>query len=524
MIILTPEQMNRLDEYVINKLNIPGTVLMEHAALAVAEKVEKMVEGIPEPKAVLFVGTGNNGGDGFAAARILESKGIKTVTCLFGDPEKIKGDARVNYDIHKAMGLTLLEYGKDRHEEFVRNVQEADLAVDALMGTGFSGTPRYPIDEAIHILNGYAKKVLSVDIPSGVNGTDGSVSTCCVQADETVTFCCLKPGLCLYPGRGMAGNVTVVPIQIPKQAVERMNSTMHFVDADLAREWLPLRKVDGNKGDYGRLTIITGTGGMTGASVLAAKAAYRTGSGLVYLLTDKKTLPVFETTAIEAVKIPIESDSLEEEFERLKSFLDKQDCLVIGPGMGNNERTFRIVRYFLNTDKNIVLDADGLNVLEGKTELLKTSKANIVITPHPGEMSRLCGKSIGEIQMNRLKAAGDFAAQTGVTVVLKGAGTVISSPEGIHMINSTGSAGLSVAGSGDVLSGMIGSLMGQGLPTLKACALGVYLHGLAGEYAADQFTEYGVTASDIIELIPSAYKGAGKNYNRPAGVFDLTCT
>ena len=162
MIILTPEQMNRLDEYVINKLNIPGTVLMEHAALAVAEKVEKMVEGIPEPKAVLFVGTGNNGGDGFAAARILESKGIKTVTCLFGDPEKIKGDARVNYDIHKAMGLTLLEYGKDRHEEFVRNVQEADLAVDALMGTGFSGTPRYPIDEAIHILNGYAKKVLSV--------------------------------------------------------------------------------------------------------------------------------------------------------------------------------------------------------------------------------------------------------------------------------------------------------------------------------------------------------------------------
>lgn len=512
MVILTPAQMNKLDDYAITQLKIPGIVLMENAAKAVADKAIEMMKDCSDPIVTVFAGTGNNGGDGLAVARILENKGVKTLTYLFGDPQKIKGDARINYEINVCMNLGMKEYHADIKEECIHRVQISDLTVDALLGTGYAGMLREPLGEAIDIINGYARRVLSVDIPSGVNGTDGSVDQCAVKALETVTFCYPKVGLCVYPGRAFAGNLTVADIQIPKQAVEHMNIKLHRIGASLVKEWLPVRKIDGNKGDYGRVTVISGTQGMTGASTLATKAAYRTGSGLVYMVTEKSGLPVFETAVIDAVKIPIESSSnVEEEFEKINDFIDKQDCFIIGPGMGNNERTFRIVRYFLSkTGKNIVLDADGLNVLEGKTDLLENSGCNIIITPHPGEMSRLCGKSIGDVQKDRLKTAGDFATKTGVTVVLKGAGTVVSTPDGVQMINSSGCPGMSVAGSGDVLAGMIGSLIGQGLPDLKACALGVYLHGLAGEYAEEKLTEYGVTAPDIIDMIPTAYKKVAK--------------
>ncbi len=514
MKIVTPEQMSRLDRYIIENLKIPGIVLMENAALAVANKALDMLSQKTDTYVVVFCGIGNNGGDGFAVARILENNGVKTTTYVFGNTASIKGDAKTNYDININMKLDIKQYSVDIKEQCVKAVKNSDLTVDALLGTGFNGPLRNGIADAISIINTYSKMILSIDIPSGVNGADGSVPQDAVRAHETVTFCLPKIGLCVYPGHEYAGRITVANIQIPKNVVEEQNYTVRTIDLREVKAMLPRRRPDGNKGDYGRVMVIGGQKGMTGAVILAAKAAYRTGSGLVYIKTSEADSHIYETTVIEAVKIIFEDNKpVHDQPEHIIQLINMQDCFVIGPGMGKSLLTLKTLEYFLSLEgKNIVLDADALNVLEGRIDLLKNACCNVAVTPHPGEMSRLCGISIEDIQKDRLAVAKQFSEHTGVITVLKGAATIVTDPGGSVLINTTGCGGMSTAGSGDVLAGMIGSLSGQGVDLIKACTLGVYLHGLAGEYAGKKYTEYGMTASDIIEMIPAAYMEIGNNY------------
>ena len=499
-------QMREMDRKTIEEYGVLGIVLMENASMALSEVCADYLKSRGLKKAAIVCGAGNNGGDGFAAARLLTVRGYDVDVLLAGKEEKIKGDALINYNALLKMGIRVIK----KIEDFENVISKADIVVDALFGTGFSGEVRAPYDSVIDIINGSGKYVVSVDMPSGVDSDTGKAASHSVAADETVTFALAKIGSILYPGAENCGRLTVAGISIPKQVMEAAEIKIKALDFEEARALLPERKKRSNKGSYGRLFAFCGSKAMCGAAVLSVKSAYRAGCGLVYGCVPNECVDIIQNLVPEAVVKPMPSINgrfSPEGADAIAEDLKQAKAVVIGPGIGQGDEVKKFVIDILKKVQcHAVIDADGLNALAGNAEVLAETAKIPVITPHPGEMARLTGKSVKEILDSTIDTAVDFAKKYNCVVLLKDARTVIASPEGQVYINMTGNNCMSKGGSGDVLTGIIGGLLCQMDDPFKAAVLGAYIHGLCGDKAAEKLGHYGVLAGDISGFLPEVIK------------------
>ncbi len=498
-------QMKRMDDAAIHERNIPSTLLMERAAEGLLREVNALGDG---PVAV-FAGVGNNGGDGVAVAAMLKKQG-RTVRCfLVGEREKMTPDCR-------EMALRLAEAGGEAEPFDPENLEQtsyamdASVIVDALFGVGLNAPLREPGASAVKLINLSGAKVISADVPSGVEADTGRVLGDAVRADVTVTFSMAKPGLFVGKGGVCAGRVVVHDIGIPADLMEQEPVSTFLVDGELVKSWLPARPVDGHKGTFGKVLIVGGAGGYCGAPVLASRGALRTGAGLVTLAVPSA---VYETVAVkcddEAMVRPLPNKKdgtlSEDAIDPLMGLMAGRDAALIGPGMGRSGALETLTCCAAATAQfPLVVDADGINALAGHMDVLEARRGRpTVLTPHDGEFARMGGDlSSGD----RLGAARAFARRHGVILVLKGHNTIVAVPNGQCFVNANGNSGMAKGGSGDVLGGMILALLGQKLNPVRAAVCAVYLHGRAGDLAAADKGEYGMLPSDLVGQIPYAIK------------------
>ena len=510
MKLVTAQEMKELDTQAQAAYAVPGIVLMDNAAQAVADAAHEALEEVDGEKVLLFCGGGNNGGDGFGAARWLQNYGIKVRVFVVGSAlEAISGDAALELTMLQKTGVQVeLLTSEDDWLVAELAAAKADVIIDALLGTGFHGELQGDFLRACQLINDSGKYVIAVDVPTGVNADNGAAAENAVRADKTVTMALVKTGLLLYPGREYCGDIELADIGLPQQLVEDYPSHKYRLTADIVRELLPLRKADAHKGDAGRIVICAGSPGYTGAAALCADAAVKAGAGLVSLYTPLSSRDVLATKLTEVMVHGL--------LERMPGILggsaagdvlknaNAADILALGPGLGTSESTQQVVREILQKlTVPVVIDADALTALVGNTEILTQMQAAKVLTPHPGEMARLTGKEISEINADRVSIAAEYAKEWQAVVVLKGAPTVIACPDGTTYVNSTGTSALATGGSGDVLTGIIAGLAGQEISLQEAAVCGVYLHGLTAELSG---IDIGLAAGEIAPLLPEARK------------------
>lgn len=503
MKVALPSEMKMLDKKAIEQFGIPSVVLMENAALVVANICLKKLKKLKINSVLIVAGKGNNAGDGFAVARILHNKGIYVEVVIVEPIEKIQLDALIQLKIIQNMNIAIHTI-----KNFSEKLKEFSFIIDALLGTGLVGEVREPICSIIDVINQGGKYIISIDIPSGISGETGKVLKTAIKANETVTFALPKLGLLLYPAVEYVGKLHIADISIPKKAVEEININQNMLVKKEALQLLPKRIPRSNKGTYGKLFVIAGSKNMTGAAVLACTSAYKTGVGLVYSCIPKKIMKIIQTLVPAAVEVPLEEEYGKVcgyAFDDLEEKLKKATAIVLGCGLGTGEEvTEFVIRVLENITCPIVLDADGLNAITKNMEVFDKMKITPIVTPHVGEMSRLIGKTTTEILDDIVSTAKEFAKEYHTITVLKDAHTVIASPEGQIFINITGNESMAKGGSGDVLSGIIGGLLAQGCKPFNAAVLGVYIHGLAGDIAAKKIGKYGLMPEELASTIPDA--------------------
>lgn len=508
MKLVTAKEMKALDVQAQNDYAMPGILLMDNAAQAVAEAVHEALTALEGERVVIFCGGGNNGGDGLGVARWLQSYGVSVRAFVVGAAlDAVQGDAALELAMFtKAGGRVEALSTEDDWVLADLAASKADVLVDALLGTGFHGELEGDVLRACELLNKSEKYILAVDVPTGVNADNGAVSENAVRADHTVTMALVKTGLLLYPGREYCGDIELADISMPVKLVEEYQSDKYRLTDEIVRELLPLRKANAHKGDAGRVVICAGSPGYTGAAALASDAAVKAGAGLVSLYTPLSSRDVL---AIKLTEVMVHGL-----LERMPGILgggaasdvassaEAADVLAIGPGLGTSESTQEAVRTILQKITTpVVIDADALTALAGHTEILAAMQAQKVLTPHPGEMARLTGLEIAEIEADRINVAKKYAEQWQAIVVLKGAPTVIGCPNGTVYVNSTGNSSLATGGSGDVLTGIIAGLAAQEISLQEAAICGVYLHGLAAELTG---IDIGLAAGELAALLPQA--------------------
>ena len=480
--VVTVEIMRELDRHMIWDVGIPGSVLMENAASAVAKAI---LNSGRAGKVVIMIGPGNNGGDGLALLRILCTNNIDAAGLILCDPSKYSGDAAVNY--RSAVNLALpLTY--DTGELY-----RADVIIDAIYGTGLSRPVEGKPLEAIRIANACDAYRIAVDIPSGINGDTGKALGEAFSADETVTFLALKRGLLLTNERERVGRITVAKIGMTDTAHSAIASSEQLIDEDFVRKLLPPRRSVTSKGDYGRSLIIAGSSGMPGAAVLCSKACMRTGSGLTKAFVSDDAVSSFSSIP----EVMVCPDSL---FD-VQALIAWASAVGIGPGLGNDPQKRSKLHEVLKIGKNAVIDADGLNTLDD--ELKSMLGANCVLTPHPGEMARMTGKTVAEIVSDPVGIASDYSKRYGCVVLLKNAVSVIASPDSRIRYNSAGNPGLAKGGSGDVLTGIITALLAQGIDPFDAASAGAFILGQSAEKAFELLRERMLCAGDVISALGS---------------------
>jgi NAD(P)H-hydrate epimerase len=504
--------MRAIDQNAIKQYGIPGIVLMENAGVEVVRLIEKVFDKVSDIKVCIFAGKGNNGGDGYVVARHLSNKGAKVKVFLLADKTEVIGDAKNNLDIISQMGIDVLEVAGDRDWDKMRiAVTFADCLVDGLVGTGFAGKLSGNLAQTVEIINHADKTVIAIDIPSGVQADTGAIAGLAVEATHTVTFGLPKPGLLLYPGATHTGEITVADIGIPTVLLSDEQIKQNLITVNDVRQALGRRRPDAHKGNCGKVLVVAGSLGLTGAAALAATAALRTGAGLVTLGIAESLHAIMEMKLTEVMTKPLPESVSGAIGKKALAYIEELaaqcDILAIGPGLGRQEETLAMVRDVIKqVDCPLILDADALIALVGYTDLLPDVKALPILTPHPGEFARMTGVSAEEINQDRIGSARAAAAQWGSIVVLKGARTVVAFPDGEVYINITGNAGMASGGTGDVLTGVIAALAAQGLSSHAAAIVGVYMHGLAGDIVA-QNGLIGLTASDVIAALPAAICG-----------------
>jgi NAD(P)H-hydrate epimerase len=501
--------MMAVDGYAIQQLGIPGVVLMENAGRACCAKFVGRFGDKPDASVLVLAGKGNNGGDGYVMARVLSEQGWQVTTLVLAEEEAITGDARVMLEIVQQLNLPV---------EFVTDISGLSsrlsavspaIIIDAIFGTGLKSDVRGLQAEAIRLINASSAAVFSVDIPSGVDGSSGRVCGLAVQADLTVTFDHAKIGHGCQPGAAYAGHLDVVDIGIPQAGRPDFSTRVQLIDFAAACRMVPDRPTVGHKGKFGHLLVVAGSPGKTGAAALAGDSGVRSGCGLVTVATAATVHDIIEVKLTEAMSVPLsDSDGLMigDAIGQLAELLRSRNALALGPGLGQSAELGELIKILIPVlDRPTVIDADGLNLLAHHLEILdQRNDVPLVLTPHPGEMARLTGVTVAEIEANRFEAAQQFARKYGVVLLLKGARTVIAAPDGRVNINSTGNDGLASGGSGDVLTGLIGGLLAQGLDGFSAATLGAWLHGRAAELVAASQGTAGMAASDLLTQLPVA--------------------
>ncbi|MEY8337098.1 NAD(P)H-hydrate dehydratase [Lachnospiraceae bacterium 62-35] len=502
--LVSGSEMKEIDRYTIEEIGIPSLVLMERAAMKVAEEAEQLASASDE--ILVVCGTGNNGADGIAAARMLWEKGFHVSVLSVGHKENQTRERKLQLEIAERLGVPVWEYG----EVFPKT---CDILIDALFGVGLTRPIEGLYKDMIELLSAIRpKKTIAVDIPSGIHAGTGAVMGCAFCADVTVTFGYEKLGTALYPGREYSGIVKIVDIGFPKKSREAVAEKLFPGQIVFALEREDLRKIPrrpsySNKGTFGKVLIIAGARNMAGAAYLSALGAYRTGAGLVKVMTVEENRLIIQEKLPEAVVITYNPDQILGDIQernhfslKLELLCREMDAVVLGPGMGQEPYVRELVKSVMClVCSPVILDADGLNTIAANPELTGYYTENIIITPHLGEMARLTGKSIKEIQEDLIGTAEDYAKKYGLTCVLKDAVTITADREGQIAVNQTGCSAMAKGGSGDVLTGMIAALIAQGMEEGEAARMGVFFHGLCGEYAAFCKGSRGVLAHEIAD-------------------------
>ena len=524
MKILSATQMAEVDRLTTETYRIPSILLMENAGRSVADEIERACPGLHQKDIAVLCGRGNNGGDGFVVARYLALRGANPSILLFADPEKFHGDALANWQIARAMGLRIQVLPLPAEAKAcLKKSATPDVIVDALFGTGLSKPVGPEFRHVIEWVNNASGKafVVAVDIPSGLMADSPAIPGPAVKAHLTVTFSALKLAHVLPPASDLAGKVVLAPIGSPAALFDNPEYRLNLVDKAQVRRTLPRRVRDSHKGSFGHIYIVAGSRGKSGAALMTGLAALRTGAGLVTLWLprslQKDVVGKFPELMTEVLPETEEGTSDRSGAEKLLAMLADMDTLVLGPGLTTHASTRRLVWELVRRSPvPVVLDADGINAFVPPAEpLLNEQDQPVIITPHPGEMARLTGKGIAEVQKDRLAAARDCAAKRHCYVVLKGFQTIVATPAGELYINNTGNPGMATGGTGDILAGMLGRFVAgwktravQGdrsrLPDYICAA--VYLHGLAGDLAAEDEGMESLIATDLLKYLPGAFK------------------
>ncbi len=486
--VLDSSQMKEIDRFSIEEAGIPSIVLMERAALAVCEVLREKADR--EVSVLCVCGNGNNGADAAACARILNGWGYKTAVCLVGNMDKGTDELKLQLNILEKISVPTVTLDK---------INDYDVIVDGIFGVGLSRGIEGEIVEIICSINHSNKMVIAVDVPSGINATTGQVMNFAINADYTVTFGYMKTGLILYPGNVCAGEIVVADCGFAPMAIRAIPDKKFIYEQDDVNR-LPARRQDSNKGTYGKVLVVAGSDNMSGAAYFAGKAAYRTGAGLVKILTAKSNKDIIAKLLPEAVLGYYDTISDEE----IKEYVNWAEQVIIGPGLSTDEQAAKLLYKILgfvresDAEKKVLLDADALNIIscDGRTDCL----AGCVLTPHVGEMARLTGKKIAEIKKDVIGTAVDFAKEHKCICVLKDARSVVTDGDKIY-INVSGNSGMSTAGSGDVLTGIIAGMWANGMELFDGAILGTYIHGCAGDVARAELGEYFMKADDIADGI-----------------------
>jgi NAD(P)H-hydrate epimerase len=511
--------MRLLDRATIEKGLATGEALMERAGQGVVAAMERTYGSLLGMRVLALCGTGNNGGDGFVAARHLHAHGVEVHVGILGDPARVAGDARLHLEQLESAGVPAHPLASTAElERLMASRDEWDFALDALLGTGARGVPEALAAEgvnALRTLDDAGTTVVAVDVPTGVNADTGAIARRAVRADLTVTFGFPKRGHFLYPGRAFVGRLEVVDIGLAMDAVEASALTVFVSTAPEIAALLPARDPRAHKGSVGRVLVVGGSVGLTGAVALAARAALRSGAGYVQAAVPKSLNDLLEVKLTEEMTLPMpettERTLAMAALEPLLARMAATDVVALGSGLSRHREASELARRVAaESDRPMVIDADGLNAFERHAEALGNAPAARVLTPHLGEMERLTGVPAAELEARRIDAAREWAQRWRLTVVLKGAPTVTAASDGRAAVNPTGNPGMATAGTGDVLTGIIAALLAQGLAPFDAARLGVYVHGMAGDLVAAERGQAGMVAGDLVEQVPLALLGLAR--------------
>lgn len=539
MEIVTAEEMRRIDGRAIRSHRIPSLLLMESAALGVVRAIEKRFPDLPERQVLVLCGKGNNGGDGLAAARHLHARGCRVHVLLTADPSRLSHDARVNFQAARGTGVPIdVARSLASWHALRRRTPDPHIVVDALFGTGLAGPVRGLLARVIRDVNHMSAFVVSVDLPSGLPADTGEVFGPAIEADLTVALCRPKIAHLLPPAALHTGKIEIAGIGIPDAAVASVRPKIVSIEPSGFADILPARSPDAHKAVYGHVLVVAGSEGKAGAAALAAKAALRTGVGLATVATPAGIRADVASFAAEIMTVGFPDRSFTTMVDpkspgvlasrwaprqgarasRGASFAETvvrmllaqtggKSAVALGPGLGREDDVATWIRRFVSAcPLPLVLDADGLNAFEGRAAELSGRRRPLVLTPHPGEMARLVGESTRAIVRDRIGAARSLSRATRALVVLKGMATVVAAPDGRVFVNQTGNPGMATAGSGDVLTGVVGALLARRLDPLAATLFAVHIHGRAGDLAAAALGEEGLIAGDILEHLPEALR------------------
>jgi NAD(P)H-hydrate epimerase len=509
MKIISSQTMRAIDKAAIEGRGIPGLDLMESAGAGVTQKIVDLLGDARGRNVSIFCGKGNNGGDGFVIARRLSEDDVVVKVFLLADPETLTGDAAYNFEKIPAK-VTIIRISKDDDlSEIAQQLPNENIIVDALLGTGIKGPVKDEFARVIEIINSSGAHVVSVDVPSGVEGSTGKIGNVAVKAAHTVTMAIPKLGLFLQPGNQYSGDVSIVDIGVPDDVLAEFELKYEILNGEIAKAILPSRNQVSHKGDYGRVLVIGGSRGMAGAVAMASESALRVGAGMVVAASPESVQRTLAVKMNEVMTLPLvenKSGTITlDAIKQLKERLDWADVVAIGPGIGVNDDVIEFMGIFLDISNHpLLIDADGIKCVTPFKDKLGKRDAPVAITPHPGELAFFLDKSNDEILENYFETVVKASEQYGITIHLKAHRSVCANPDGFATINATGNSGMATAGSGDVLTGIIAGLMSQGVEIYDSVRLGAYLHGLSGDMAASEIGEHSLIAGDLIDYLPSA--------------------
>ncbi|MCC7431250.1 NAD(P)H-hydrate dehydratase [bacterium] len=497
-LLVSPKQAQKIDKITTNDFGLAETILMELASKSAFDLIKTKIPNLKNTSCLVFCGKGNNGGDGFVVARWLKNYSVNVQIILLCDENEIQGLPKEKLELYKKInGFVKVLTSKNEFE----SLQKPDFIVDAILGTGFHGKLSDFTAEVVKKINSLNTTVFALDVPTGLNGENGICENEAVKSTFTITFGKAKTGLYLNSAKNFTGEIFTFDVGFPAKANEKAGFTAKLISQSSACELLPKRNFDAYKNSVGKVFIFAGSKGMTGAAILNSKACLKAGCGLVILAVPEDLNAIFEASLIETMTFPYKI------FDGFAEKINWSDVCVVGSGLGTSEQTkelfIKFVSHLKKAEKPTVFDADALNIFAEQNDLMKNLPENSIFTPHFGEFARLTKLDLETIRQNVLEIGKDFAKKHKVTLVLKGSPTVIFSGNEIF-VNSSGNSGMATAGSGDVLTGILGSFLAQKKDALESAVLGTFLHGFSGDLAKNALTEFSVSASNLIDFLPKA--------------------